>query len=269
MGALALQLCATPDQRLDLSGLTPERLDGLSEAEIAGLPVNTTKAALTAGDVFKITMGDAEHLRFMGLDGRCDRVGAAMQHGEITVEGDVGAYAGVGLAGGRLTITGSAGPFAGAGLAGGLVEIGGDAGERAGAPDPMSRYGMRGGVLHIRGNAGAEAGDRMRRGLMIVGGDAGPYAGARMIAGTLVVGGRAGRWPGYGMRRGTLVLGAPPEELLPTFLDGGAMDLGVLRLLRRELAALGAAPEIASRVRRFAGDMAALGKGEILMPACQ
>jgi formylmethanofuran dehydrogenase subunit C len=127
---------------------------------------------------------------------------------------------------------------------------------------------MRGGLVVVRGNAGARAGDRLRRGTILVEGSAGPYAGARMIAGTLMVRRRAGPLPGYLMRRGTIVLGDGTDDLSPTFVD-----CGVHRLVAIGLAAAfagehssGLAARLRRPLRRLAGDMAALGKGEIFTP---
>ena len=119
-------------------------------------------------------------------------------------------------------------------------------------------------LLIVRGNAGERAGDRLRRGTIVIEGSAGDYPGSRMIAGTLIVLGECGSLPGYLMRRGTIVLANPPE-LAPTFVDCGAHQLafasvfaGLLRPESRAAARLLSRPLI-----RFAGDMAALGKGEI------
>jgi formylmethanofuran dehydrogenase subunit C len=85
-----------------------------------------------------------------------------------------------------------------------------------------------------------------------------------MIAGTLVLRRGAGRLPGYLMRRGTIVLGERCDELSPTFVDCGPHDLVALRLMAafvREHSAAAAA--FRPPLRRLAGDMAVLGKGEI------
>jgi formylmethanofuran dehydrogenase subunit C len=58
--------------------------------------------------------------------------------------------------------------------------------------------------------------------------------------------------------------------LLPTFADCGKHDLVILRILSRYMAdTLGTlAPRpLPPVVRRLAGDMAAIGKGEILLTA--
>src|SRR5262249_51887502 len=111
--------------------------------------------------------------------------------------------------------------------------------------------------------------DRLRRGTIIVEGRAGAYPGSRMLAGTLVVRGPAGALPGYLMRRGTIVLGAADTVLSPTFVDTGSHDLIAVRLLARFIKAYSgrAATVLNGPLRRLAGDMAALGKGELFCPS--
>jgi formylmethanofuran dehydrogenase subunit C len=268
MKPLVLTLRSVPNQRLDLSCLTAQRLNGKSLAEIAEIAVQTTRERLTVGEVFRIRLGDPRQIRIEGGHERFDLVGSGMAEGELTVEGDVGIKAGRLMTGGRLIIKGRAGPWAASGLRGGLVEIAGSAGERLGGPLPGEMAGMRGGVVVVRGDAGDRVGDRLRRGTIIVEGRAGARAGSRMIAGTLIVRGGVGPLPGYLMRRGTIVLGEPCEALSPTFVDGGVQDLVAMRLLARfvALASARAAAALRRPLRRLAGDMAALGKGELFCP---
>ena len=259
---------AAPAQRLDLSALVQHRLAGLSQREIAKLDLATTREPALAGDVFAITGRGSDKVRFAGTTSRCDYIGAEMIGGEIAVEGDAGIEAGRGMRGGRLVIRGSTGPLTGSGMADGRIEIGGDAGERLGGPRAGEMAGMAGGLIVLRGNAGARAGDRLRRGVIIVEGDTGGYAGSRMIAGTLIVAGRAGALPGYLQKRGTLLLGAA-ARLSPGFVDCGVHDLTFMRLLARWLAPHSAkAAALAARpIRRWQGDMAAAGQGELFLPA--
>jgi formylmethanofuran dehydrogenase subunit C len=86
-----------------------------------------------------------------------------------------------------------------------------------------------------------------------------------MIAGTLVVRRQAGPLPGYLMRRGTIVLGEGADELSPTFIDCGVHDLVALRLTATFIDTYSTrlAGMLRRSLRRFAGDMAVLGKGEI------
>ena len=265
MAATVLTLRQEPDQRLDLSAVTPERLRDLSRHEIAALPVGTTRVPVALGDVFAIRLGDRDRIRIVGGSRRLDRLGAALKAGEIRVEGDVGMAAGLGMSGGRIAIEGSAGSLAGALMAGGTLVVAGSVGDAAGGATPGAMAGMRGGLLAIAGGAGERLGDRMRRGIIAVFGEAGPYAGSRMLGGTLLAS-AAGPLPGYLMQRGTLILGKD-AALAPSFVDSGAHDLQFLGLLRRWLGAQDRrlAALVPFRAERFQGDMATLGRGEILV----
>jgi formylmethanofuran dehydrogenase subunit C len=262
---LVLTLRERPAQRLDLSPLLPHLLAGNTAAAIERIELQTTRARVTVGDAFRLRAGDAQHIRIEGACDRLDRIGEGLTGGAILVDGDAGMRAGRLMAGGRLTIRGNAGPWAASRMTGGAIEIAGNVGERLGGPLAGETAGMRGGIVVVRGDAGERAGDRMRRGTILVEGGAGRYAGCRMIAGTLVIRRQAGPLPGYLMRRGTIVLGQGGDELSPTFVDCGVHDLVALRLMGAFVAAHSAklAPLLRRPLRRFAGDMAVLGKGEI------
>lgn len=268
MSAFRLTLRAAPPCRLDLSALLPERLLGLSEAAIAALPLGEGPDAPRCGDFFRLTRGEAAELILEGTDERCDRIGAGMTAGRIRCEGTAGAELGRFMRGGRIEVGGSAGPFAASGLQGGEILIGGSAGEGLGAPRMGEREGMAGGFVLVRGAAGARAADRMRRGVIVIEGDCGDFAASRMIAGTLIVAGRMGRLAGVLMRRGTLI--APAPALPPTFVETAESGAVFRALLARHLEALSpAAARLlrAPRLRRFMGDLAAPGLGEVLVPA--
>ena len=69
------------------------------------------------------------------------------------------------------------------------------------------------------------------------------------------------------MRRGTLI-GPSVRSLLPTFVDCGNHDLVALRLIMRYLTeTLGplAPKAVAGPQRRWAGDLATIGRGELLL----
>jgi formylmethanofuran dehydrogenase subunit C len=265
MAATLFRLRAEPDQRLDLSAITPERLHNLSRHEIAALPIGTTRMPLRLADVFAVRLGERDRIRFEGGSERFDRLGAGLRAGEIRVEGDVGQAAGIGMSGGRIEIEGSAGPLAGALMAGGGIFIAGNAGDGAGGATPGVMAGMRGGFLLVAGRAGERLGDRMRRGCIAALGPAGAYAGSRMGGGTLLAA-AAGPLPGYLMRRGTLVLGAH-DGLAPSFVNSGVHQLQFLGLLRAWLRRQDARASalVPLRAERFQGDMATLGRGEILV----
>ena len=265
MSALTFTLRFPPPQRVDLSALTPSQLQGKSLAEIAALPIHTTRAPLCVGDLFALKDGEREAIVFEGGAERLDRLGAQLDAGAIRVIGDAGVEAGRGMTGGALTIEGDAGAYAGSGLRGGALRIGGDAGERLGGPRAGETEGMNGGLIHVSGRAGPRAADRLRRGFILVEGAAGDYAGSRMIAGTLAIGGKAGALPGYLMNRGSILLAGGCEQMAATFGDCGIHALTAARLLAAYVDAY--SPRLATAfrqpLRRYAGDLAALGKGEI------
>ena len=267
MSALVLTLKQAPPQRCDLSPLTPDRL-AATIGRIEDIEIGTTRRSLRVGDIFDVRTGEFEDIRIEGGSERLDDVGRDMSGGSISVAGDLGQLAGRGMRGGSIRVAGSVGRLAGSGMSGGLLEIGGDAGDLVGGPLPGEMRGMTGGIVHIRGNAGDRAGDRMRRGLVAIGGRAGESVASRMIGGTLVCFGPTGPRPGYLMRRGTLILGGA-AALTPTFVDSGVHELVALRLLARWLLAEGieGGSLLAAPLRRFVGDTAVLGKGEIFTPA--
>jgi formylmethanofuran dehydrogenase subunit C len=269
LSPLTFSLRESPDQRLDLSPLISRNIAGKTVAEIERIELQTTRMRVTVGDVFRIREGDPDTIVLEGGAERFDRVGMSMASGSIRVEGEVGVEAGRLMSGGQLTIRGAAGPFAGSGMKGGTLDIEGDAGERLGGPLSGETVGMSGGLLHVHGDAGPRAGDRLRRGFVLIEGRAGAYAGGRMIAGTLAIGGEAGDLPGYLMGRGTILLGKGATLFSSTFGDCGQHDLVAARLLSDYVAQTSAKLGELFRgpLRRLAGDFAALGKGEILLPS--
>jgi formylmethanofuran dehydrogenase subunit C len=266
MTALTLTLRSPPGWSVDLSALTPEGLAGLNAAQIGTLQL---RRGLCVADVFDITAGDVEHLVIRNSCDRLTHIGAAMASGTITVEGDCGAYAGLGLNGGGLIVTGNAGPFAGSGMRAGLIQIHGNAGDFAAGALEGDRQGMRGGTLAIHGDAGDRAGERMRRGLLLIGGNAGAYCGANMLAGTIFVAGKAGPMPGFSLKRGTLLLAQMPDSLPVTFQDSGEHSLLFLTLLEKQLQrdrqSFAQFLPFSHKVRRYCGDLAWGGTGEILI----
>jgi formylmethanofuran dehydrogenase subunit C len=267
MSALVFTLKEAPPQRCDLSALTPGRL-ATAAGPVERIEIQTTKRRLLVGDIFAVTPGDVDDIRFEGGSERFDGVGTAMSGGRIGVTGDLGQMTGRAMVGGEIVVSGSVGRLAGSGIGGGRIEIGGDAGDLIGAPLPGEATGMHGGILRVRGNAGARAGDRMRRGLIVIEGGAGDNPASRMIGGTLVCFGPAGARPGYLMRRGTVILGAGAAAITPTFIDTGVHELVAMRLVARWLIDEGieGGSLLAARLTRLVGDTAVIGKGEIFVP---
>jgi formylmethanofuran dehydrogenase subunit C len=265
---LTFTLIAEPPERLDLSPLTPHRLAGLSRADIARIRLGQTKRASVVGDIFRFSGGDVSDIVFDGGSARFDRVAEGLTEGTIRVIGDAGAQLGRRIRDGRVIVEGSAGPHAGSGMRGGHIEVTGNAGDHLGAPLAGELAGMNGGVVVVHGKAGAFAADRLRRGLIAILKGAGDHAGCRMIAGTLVIAGGAGAMPGYLMRRGSILLDRAPKSLSPSFVECGSPDSVFAALLDRHLITEGILkrPVLGRAPRRFGGDNAVLGKGEILFP---
>jgi formylmethanofuran dehydrogenase subunit C len=245
MTALILTLREPVHFDLDISAVTPDRLAGMDIKAVA-LP-----GGRRLGELFDISGEDAQNIVIRNSGVRLTHVGAGMRGGVLTIEGNCGAYAGLGMRGGTLIIKGNAGDFVGAAVDG-------------------SRQGMRGGLIAIHGNAGDRAGERMRRGLVLVGGDAGAYCGANMLAGTIVVCGQVGPMPGFQLKRGSLVLAHTPNLMPATFQDSGEHSLLFLTLLQKQLQredrnVANFLPPFSGTVRRYCGDMACGGTGEMLV----
>jgi formylmethanofuran dehydrogenase subunit C len=265
---IRLTVKAEPPMRIKLGALLPERLAGLSIGEIERLPLAVGNRREAVGDWLRVAPGDGEALAIDGPCGRCDQIGAGMTAGAITVHGDAGAYLGLGMRGGGVTVLGSAGFGAATALRGGTIRIAGDVGDGLGGSLPGADSGMRAGTVLVAGNAGAQAGQRLRRGLIVIGGSAGEACGAGTIAGTIVVGGTVAAHPGTAMRRGSIIALGGAARISPSFVDCGVHDLLFLRLLGRHLASLGewAIAQRLGPLRRWMGDAAFAGKGELLLP---
>ena len=267
MSPLTFTLRAAPPCGVDCAPLTPERLAGMTLREIEHLELSCGRERLKLAELFRVSGADARHLG-IAADHHATGVGTGMASGSIRVEGDAGEYAGEGMRGGCITIAGNAGAFAGSGMRGGRLAIAGSAGAFLGAARPGERHGMRGGLITVGRDAGERLGDRMRRGLILVQGDAGRYCAARALAGTVLVRGTVGEGAGFGLKRGTLLLEREPRGMLPTFQDCGTLDWLWITLLEKELlrdADLRVFLPLRSRRRRYCGDLALGGAGEILV----
>ena len=246
---LVAQLKAPLPERGDFGEILVQPWAALPAREMAERPVYLERQGrVPLGDLFDITGEPNGHIRFVGDLQNADRLGAGLSEGEVLVEGSVGREAGLSLAGGSLDIKGSAGP-------------------RAGAAPLGYKRGMTGGELIVRGSAGPEAGTAMRRGLLVIAKNAGERTGLGMIAGTVVVFGTAGRETGLWSKRGSVVaLGKITPPL--TYSYACTYQPIVLRLMLTRLSAkYGLSVKrkhLTGSYRRYSGDMAELGKGEIL-----
>ncbi len=267
MTGLTLTLKATPERRVDLSPLSS--ILHLTMAEIGALKLWSGKRRLRVDELFDIQPGETSRLTIKNACTRLDYIGRDANGMEITVEGDAGAYLGIGLKSGSIRVTGNTDIFAACEMRGGLIQIDGDAGDFLGAALPGNKRGMRGGIVLVRGNSGDRCGDEMRRGIILVEGNVGNYCASRMIAGTIAVMGTTGDYPGYALRRGTLLLWQQPRHIPPTFGDCGTHTLSYLPLwfaALRSLKSRFADPKNTfNRVHRYGGDLGSVGRGEILV----
>jgi formylmethanofuran dehydrogenase subunit C len=246
--ATVLTLREELDAPVDLSCLATDRLLGLDERAIAALEVWRGRERLTIGDLFDVSGSGKDHVHVEGDLAKASGVGAGMASGYLVVDGNVGDGAGLAMRGGSLVIYGDAGRDAG------------------GAPAAASR-GMSGGEIIVHGSAGRDAGARMRRGLLAIVGNAGADAGAESIAGTVMVFGDAGDGSGRGSKRGTLaVVGA--VTMPAGYVEACTYRPPHLRLTLVHLARIHNVPVderwLDGSWRRWSGDMAELGRGEIL-----
>lgn len=268
MSALTLTLKTRPAQRVDMSPLVCHKLAGMRAADIAAITLQNGKRKLRVDSLFRIQGVDTQNLVIKNSFAKLDFIGKQLAGGSITVDGDVGAYLAQEMQAGSIKVNGNAGLYAAAELNHGYLEINGNVGDFLAAALPGNKQGMQGGTVLVKGNAGERAGDHMRRGTLLIEGNVGDYCGCRMLAGTIAVMGQTGAYLGYAMRRGTLLLWQPPQ-LSPSFNDCGSHTLSFLPILfasfKRFDTQFAADAAAFKRVQRYAGDMAELGRGEVLV----
>jgi formylmethanofuran dehydrogenase subunit C len=243
---LTLRVVLNASVRVDV--IRPDRLSGLSEREVAHLPITIGRQETQLGELFAIKGERSARITVSGSNRFLHGLGAGMPGGEIVIEGDAGDDAGLAMSGGVLRIVGNAG-------------------DRLGGALPGASKGMTGGEIIVSGSVGNEAGMRVRRGLIVIGRDTGADAARAMIAGSLIVLGACGAHPGRGNKRGSII--ACGSIAVPaTYLDACTYHPPHVRLtltyLNRRYG-LGIPQEaVGGRYRRYCGDAGEPGKGEIL-----
>ena len=246
--AITLALAERPDHALIADCIAADRFAELDAKAIAGLPVVHGGRLATLGEFFKVRGGRSSVVRVEGDLARVAAIGAAMAGGELTIDGSVGRDLGLAMSGGR-------------------IDVRGHAGDNAGGARPGAARGMTGGEIIVRGNVGDEAGARMRRGMIAVTGNGGRGTGVGMIAGTVVVLGTAGPGAGRFLKRGSIVALGPIDRPA-TFRYACTYrppHVGLLlRYLRSRAGVTVADRYVAGRYERYSGDLADVGKGEIL-----
>jgi len=268
MSALTFVLKQPLKQRVDMSPLVCQRLTELTLAQIGALPLQQGKQQIPVEALFEVSGTDTAQIVIKNSSDKLDFIGKELHGGSITVEGDAGAYCGMGMKAGSITVLGNVGLFAACEMKKGQLTVHGNAGDFLGGALPGNKMGMKGGVVLIKGNVGERAGDHLRRGVILIEGNAGDYCGSRMTAGTIAVMGKVGNHLGYAMRRGTLLLWQP-AKIPAMFNDCGTHTLAFLPLLFASFKGLDSKfadkASAFNRVQRYGGDMAEMGRGEILL----
>lgn len=254
---------------IDLAGITPDRLTGLSGDAVRRLPIRADERPCELGDVLSVCgdMGNGV-LECRGDFSRVHHIAAGMRSGAVRATGSVGRHAGEGMTGGRLDVAGDAGDWLAAEMTGGQVVVMGSAGDNVAGGLVGSDHGLRGGVVIVAGSVGELAGQRMRRGILAIGGSCGEAAAFEMRAGTILVSGQVGPHAGLGLRRGTLVALADQPEIPATFRRGRAWNPPFLGLILKSLQRAGFPPQapLPARFRQWHGDLLGGCRGEILHP---
>jgi formylmethanofuran dehydrogenase subunit C len=267
MNKTILTLRESPHVPLEAEVLTPDRIAPLGHKDVRALPVVLGKRQYRLDDFFDVEGEGSEELEVRGDAGRVKWIGRGMTRGRITVEGNAGMHLGAWMKGGTIEVSGNASDWVGAEMTGGLIRIRGNAGGQIGAAYRGSLSGMNGGTILIEGSAGIEIGMRMKRGIIAVRGPVRDFAGLQMKGGTIVLMGGAEIRTGAWMVRGTIV-SLKPIQLMPTFADACTYNPTFLNLYAKALQMLGFyipyGPEEGG-YRRFTGDTAVPGKGEILV----
>lgn len=271
---MPLVLAPRPDPggplSIDLDGVVPDRVAGLSAADVARLPVRADGRLRQLGECCDVSGSGADGaIECRGDFSRVHRVGAGMASGRIRVAGPVGRHAGERMTGGTLVVEGDAGDWLAAEMSGGTIRVAGVAGDNVAGALPGSGAGLRGGVVIVAGAVGDLAAARMRRGLVAIGGACGAAAGFEMQGGLLALAAAVGPQPGLGMRRGTLLALAAAPQPPVTFARGVAWSPPLVPLLLRRLSRGGFGPARTAPAgpwRQWHGDLLAGGRGELFHP---
>lgn len=160
VNVVTLSLRAPLSEPLDVEGVTADRVAGLSEREIAGLPVRLGAREARLGDFFDVRGGRSVRMRVEGALAQVNGLGAGMAGGELVIDGDAGCRVAAGMTGGEIIVMGSAGAEVAARARRGLVVVAGDAGADAARA-------MIAGTLVVFGRTGARSGRGSRRGSIV------------------------------------------------------------------------------------------------------
>jgi formylmethanofuran dehydrogenase subunit C len=268
---LVLESLAESSLPIEVEGITPEALGGLSEQQIATREIWLGRKKTALGELFRVqgTCRDDATIVWEGNLNPVHWIGADMSCGNIVINGDAGRHVGSRMSGGTIVAESHVSDFAGSEMTGGTLRIKGNAGDLLGGNDPGSKFGMNRGTILVEGNVGKGAGQSMRRGTIVIGGAAGKLSGWHMLGGTILVFGEYGADPGANMTRGTIVLAGPTNpQPRPTFARGSSYQNSMMAMLdvwlqRREFESVCRLSE--TDFQMYHGDLLNGGRGELFI----
>lgn len=210
---------------IDLSGLTPDKIEDMDLGEVRSLQVWVGNKRKRVDEVFSVEMEECEGgsgleepiVEFRGDLCRARAIGSRMEKGTIVVRGDGGLRLGEYMRGGSILVEGNVDCWAGMAMVNGFIHVKGSAGSYVGAAPKGSMKGMRGGLILVEGYAGDSVGAWMRGGAIEVKGGVGLSPGIHMRKGTIVVHGDCAGRPGACMKAGKIVLLGRVGSILPSF----------------------------------------------------
>ncbi|MCC3144104.1 formylmethanofuran dehydrogenase subunit C [Halanaerobium sp. Z-7514] len=253
---------------VEAQNIKPSLLKDLNISEIGEIELLSGKESYLLKDFFEIEGSPSEEIIINGDLSNFKYLGAAMETGSITVNGNLGMHAASEMKAGYLEVNGNVGDWLGAEMTGGFIKINGHAGNYVGAAFRGDTLGMNRGVIYIKGNAGNFVANKMRRGEIIIEGDCGELLAAQMIAGSVYVFGSCKNRVGAGMKRGTIIT-LNEVEMLPTFNYNISYFPDFLNIaynhLKKDYGIEVPPQAYKRRYKRYTGDNTELGKGEILI----
>ena len=131
---LRLTYIAETSVPVEVEGITPDAVCGMSPAEIEKLPIFHGNRQLPLAEMFRVE-GDASDRASNGtaILPACTGSGAKMTAGKIHIDGDAGRHVGSDMRGGEIHVAGNAGDWVGGEMHGGLIHVRGRAGHLVGA----------------------------------------------------------------------------------------------------------------------------------------
>lgn len=266
---LKLKLHTQPDVPLEAECICPDKLQNLTENEIASLTLFHGNRQVCLSDFFSCSGHYDGEMIVEGDLANVKHIGSMMSQGKLIIEGDVGVHTGAAMSGGEIIIEGNASDWLAPEMSGGRIIVKGNAGHMVGSGYRGSSIGMQGGEIIVHGNVKNETGHVMRSGLIAIGGSAGDFTGVNMLAGTIIVLGEIGIRSGAGMKRGSIVC-QQNASLLPTFSRSCEYQPVFLKHYFKHLKSLGLSISdtlLNGTFERWCGDSVELNRGEILLYA--